>query len=110
MFGRDDIDAVARNAPTRYQRQSADERQPRTEAHRFTRVAHGAASELYSLDGFRIAFLSASLIAVVGTVGLLWTRSHTRRRLYEESGIVIAPLWVALISARGRRRPPRVRE
>lgn len=74
------------------------------------RVAGGAASELYSLDGFRIAFFSTYLIAVVGTVGLLWKRAHTRRRLSEESGIVIAPLWVALISARGRRRPPRVRE
>jgi MFS family permease len=74
------------------------------------RVAGGAASDLYGLDGFRVAFLAAFLIAVVGTVGLLWKRAHTRRRLSEESGIVIAPLWVALISARGRRRPPRVRE
>jgi hypothetical protein len=74
------------------------------------RVAQGAASDLYSLDGFRIAFLSAYLIAIVGTVGLLWKRAHTRRRMYEESGIVIAPLWVALISARGKKRPPRVRE
>lgn len=74
------------------------------------RVAQGAASDLYSLEGFRVAFLSSYLIAIVGTVGLLWKRRHTRRRLSEESGIVIAPLWVALISARGRRRPPRVRE
>jgi MFS family permease len=74
------------------------------------RVSTGAASDLYSLDGFRIAFLSTYVIAVVGTVGLLAKRAHTRRRLSEESGIVIAPLWVALMSARGRRRPPRVRE
>lgn len=74
------------------------------------RVSGGAASELYSLAGFRIAFFSTFLIAVVGTIGLFWKRRHTRRRLYEESGILIAPLWVALISARGRRRPPRVRE
>ena len=53
---------------------------------------------------------SAYLIAIVGTIGLLWKRTHTRRRIYEESGIVIAPLWVALISARGKKRPPRVRE
>lgn len=65
---------------------------------------------LYSLDGFRYAFFSTFIIPVVGTVGLLWKRAHTRRRLYEESGILIAPLWVALINARGRRRPPRVRE
>lgn len=74
------------------------------------RVAGGAASDLYSLDGFRIAFISAFLIAIVGTAGVLWTRTRTRRRLAEEEGIIIAPLWVALISARGRRRPPRVRE
>lgn len=74
------------------------------------RMAGGTASELYSLDGFRVAFFSTFVIAVVGTVGMIWKRTHTRRRLYEESGILIAPLWVALISARGRRRPPRVRE
>ena len=74
------------------------------------RVASGAASQLYSLDGFRIAFLTAYLIAVVGTVGLLWKRRHTRRRLFEEEGIEIAPLWVALFGARGRRRPPDVRQ
>ncbi|PZQ91489.1 MAG: MFS transporter [Leifsonia xyli] len=74
------------------------------------RVAGGAASDLYSLEGFRIAFLAVYLIAVVGTVGLLWKRAHTRRRLFEEEGISIAPLWVGLFRARGRKRPPRVRE
>ncbi|MFT4029891.1 MAG: MFS transporter [Protaetiibacter sp.] len=74
------------------------------------RVARGAAPELYSLDGFRIAFVTVYLVAVAGAAGLLATRRHTRRRLYEEEGIVIAPLWVALFGARGRRRPPRVRE
>jgi len=74
------------------------------------RVAGGAPSELYSLDGFRVAFFCTFITVVVGTIGLYWKRAHTRRRLYEESGIVIAPLWVALIKARGRRRPPRVRE
>jgi sugar phosphate permease len=74
------------------------------------RVAGGAAPALYSLDGFRIAFLTVYVVAAVGTVGLLATRRHTRRRLYEEEGIVIAPLWVALFGARGGKRPPRVRE
>lgn len=74
------------------------------------RVAAGATSQLYSLEGFRFAFLSVYLIAVVGTIGLLYKRRHTRRRLYEEQGIEIAPLWVALFGARGRRRPPDVRE
>jgi len=74
------------------------------------RVAGGAPSQLYSLDGFRIAFLAVYLVAIAGTVGVLWTRRHTRRRLSEEEGIIIAPLWVALFGARGGRRPPRVRE
>ncbi|AYF99174.1 MFS transporter [Protaetiibacter intestinalis] len=74
------------------------------------RVAGGAPSELYGLDGFRIAFFASYLIAVIGTVGLLAKRRHTRRRLYEEEGIQIAPLWVVLLSARGRRRPPGVRQ
>ncbi|MCS0498127.1 MFS transporter [Protaetiibacter mangrovi] len=75
------------------------------------RVAAGSSSSaLYSLEGFRVAFLVPYLVAVVGTVGLLWKRRHTRRRLYEEEGILVAPLWVALFRARGRKRPPRVRE
>lgn len=74
------------------------------------RVAGGAASQLYSLDGFRVAFLAVYGVGVVGTVGLLWKRRHTRRRLSEEEGIVVAPLWVALFGARGGKRPPRVRE
>jgi len=74
------------------------------------RVASGLPSQLYSLEGFRIAFASVFLVAIVGTVGVLWTRTHARRRLAAEEGIEIAPLWVALFSARGGRRPPRVRE
>jgi len=74
------------------------------------RIAGGAPSQLYSLDGFRIAFVAVYVIALVGTGGLLWKRRHTRRRLQAEEGINIAPLWVALFGARGRRRPPRVRE
>ncbi|QEO10191.1 MFS transporter [Protaetiibacter larvae] len=74
------------------------------------RVARGAASQLYSLDGFRVAFLAVYLVAVVGTVGLLRSRARTRKRLYEEEGIEIAPLWVALFGARDRRRPPGVRQ
>ncbi|QNO36448.1 MFS transporter [Protaetiibacter sp. SSC-01] len=74
------------------------------------RVASGLPSELYSLDGFRYAFFSVFLVALVGTVGVLWTRTRARRRLAAEEGIQIAPLWVALFSARVGRRPPRVRE
>ncbi len=74
------------------------------------RMASGLPSQLYSLDGFRIAFLTVFAVALVGTIGVLWTRTGARRRLAEEEGIEIAPLWVALFRARGGRRPPRVRE
>lgn len=73
------------------------------------RVAGGAPSALYSLEGFRIAFLAAFVVGAVGSVGLIWTRSRARRAIAAESGIEIAPLWVALL-ARGRRRPPDVRQ
>ena len=74
------------------------------------RVAAGEASALYSLDGFRLAFVSVFVIVAVGSVVLVVLRTRTRRRLFEEQGIEIAPLWVAVFSARGRRPPPDVRQ
>jgi len=65
-----------------------------------TRVASGAASDLYSFDSFRIAFVVPFLIVGAGVVGLLHARRRTRRRMYEERGIEIAPLWVALFRSR----------
>ncbi|HWU92154.1 MAG TPA: hypothetical protein VN106_02780, partial [Sphingomicrobium sp.] len=77
------------------------------------RVAAGSASDLYSLDSFRIAFLVPFVIVGVGVVGLLHARRRTRRRMYEERGIEIAPLWVALFRSRffvsRRRGRPRAR-
>jgi MFS family permease len=64
------------------------------------RVAGGAASHLYSFDSFRIAFLVPFAIVGAGVVGLLHARRRTRRRMYEERGIEIAPLWVALFRSR----------
>ncbi len=64
------------------------------------RVASGAASHLYSFDSFRIAFLVPFAIVGAGVVGLLHARRRTRRRMYEERGIEIAPLWVALFRSR----------
>jgi len=64
------------------------------------RVAGGAASQLYSFDSFRIAFLVPFAIVGSGVVGLLHARRRTRRRMYEERGIEIAPLWVALFRSR----------
>lgn len=69
------------------------------------RVAAGGASSLYSLDSFRIAFLVPYVVVAVGVVGLLRARRRTRRRMFEEEGIEIAPLWVALFGSRRRTRP-----
>lgn len=74
------------------------------------RLGAGIPSQLYSLDGFRVAFLSVFVICAVGSVVVLVLRKRTRRAYMEERGIQIAPLWVALFSARGRRRRPDVRE
>jgi MFS family permease len=64
------------------------------------RVASGAVSSLYSLDSFRIAFLVPFVVVAAGVVGLLHARRRTRRRMFEERGIEIAPLWVALFRSR----------
>jgi MFS family permease len=64
------------------------------------RVAGGAASSLYSFDSFRVAFVVPFVIVGAGVVGLLHARRRTRRRMYEERGIEIAPLWVALFRSR----------
>jgi sugar phosphate permease len=69
------------------------------------RVASGAASHLYAFDSFRIAFLVPFVVVAIGVVGLLHARRRTRRRMFEEEGIEIAPLWVALFRSRRRSRP-----
>lgn len=69
------------------------------------RVAAGGASDLYSFDSFRIAFLVPFAIVGAGLLGLLHARRRTRRRMFEERGIEIAPLWVALFRSRRRTRP-----
>ncbi len=55
-----------------------------------------APAELYSLAHFRIAFLVQYVVIGVGVVFLLDARRRTRRRLHEEEGIEVAPIWVAL--------------
>ena len=64
------------------------------------RMAAGAVSALYSLDSFRIAFLVPFVVVGAGVVGLLHARRRTRRRMFEERGIEIAPLWVPLFRSR----------
>ena len=65
----------------------------------------GVAEQLYSLDAFRIAFLVQFVVVGIGVAFLVRARRHTRRRLHEEEGIRVAPLWVSLVRVwRNRRR------
>ena len=59
---------------------------------------------LYSLGSFRVAFLVQYVVIGTGVVFLVLARRRTRRRLHEEEGIEVAPLWVSLIRA-WRKRP-----
>jgi MFS family permease len=69
------------------------------------RVAAGGQSDLYALDSFRWAFAVQYVIVGIGVGFLIRARRRTRRRMSEEEGIEVAPLWVALSEAwrmRGR--------
>jgi MFS family permease len=68
------------------------------------RVAGGAPSNLYAFDSFRLAFLVQYVVVGVGVVMLFVSRRRTRRRLAEDEGIQVGPLWVALVEARARRK------
>ncbi|AND16512.1 MFS transporter [Rathayibacter tritici] len=68
----------------------------------------GAASEqTYALEHFRLAWCVQYVVIGAGVVGLLLARRRTRRRLAEDEGITVAPLWVALNDRlrRGRAGP-----
>jgi MFS family permease len=64
----------------------------------------GSPASLYSLAGFRVAFLVQYLVVGIGVLFLLVARRQTRRKMHEEEGIQVAPLWVALSRAWRRRR------
>lgn len=68
------------------------------------RVARGAASDLYSLDSFRVAFAVQYLSVGIGVVFLVRARRKTRWQLSRDAGIEVAPLWVAIVRAWQRRR------
>ncbi len=59
----------------------------------------GVPSELYSLESFRLAFLVQYLVIGIGVAFLLLARRRTRRRMRDEEGITVGPLWVALVRA-----------
>jgi sugar phosphate permease len=63
----------------------------------------GVPQELYALNSFRVAFLVQYVIVGIGVVFLIRSRRATRRRLHEQEGIQVAPLWVAIGRAWRRR-------
>jgi MFS family permease len=67
-------------------------------------AAGAAPEELYRLDAFRLAFLVQYLVIGFGVVMLILARRRTRRRIVEEEGIQVGPLWVAALEAIRRRR------
>lgn len=56
----------------------------------------GVASDLYSLDHFRVAFSVQYVILGFGVVFALHARRRTRRLMSVDEGIQVAPIWVAL--------------
>ncbi|PPF27502.1 MULTISPECIES: nitrate/nitrite transporter [unclassified Rathayibacter] len=68
----------------------------------------GASSEqTYSLEQFRLAWCVQYVVVGAGVVGLVVARRRTRRRLAEDEGITVAPLWVALSDRMRRGRAGR---
>jgi MFS family permease len=53
-------------------------------------------ASLYSLESFRLAWCVQYVVVGLGVLGLISARRRTRRRLAEDEGITVAPLWVAL--------------
>jgi cyanate permease len=72
----------------------------------FARARGGSSSaaSLYTLAGFRLAFLVQYVVVGTGVVFLVIARRQTRRRMHEQEGIEVAPLWVSLMRAWRRAR------
>jgi sugar phosphate permease len=68
------------------------------------RMAAGMPSEIFSWEGFRLAFLVQFVVVGAGIAAMLHARRRTRRLLHEEEGIQVAPLWVVWVRERKRRR------
>jgi MFS family permease len=65
--------------------------------------AGGGDASLYDLDHFRWAFAIQYVIVGAGVVFLVRARRRTRRRMAQDEGIEVGPLWVALVGAWRRR-------
>ncbi|GAA2173517.1 MFS transporter [Agrococcus versicolor] len=68
------------------------------------RLDAGIDAGLYDWEAFRIALSVQFLALGLGAAMLLHARRRTRRRLQEEDGVTVAPLWSALLAAIRRRR------
>lgn len=68
------------------------------------RGGSGVPEELYSLESFRIAFVSQAVVVGAGVVMLVISRRRARARLHEDEGITVAPIWVVLVRMWRRRR------
>ena len=68
------------------------------------RIAGGLPSDVFSWDSFRAALTVQYLIVGAGVVFLVIARRRTRRRMHEDEGIQVPPLWVALVRSRRRRK------
>jgi MFS family permease len=67
------------------------------------RVGAGLPDDLFAWDSFRLAFCVQYLVVGTGVVFLGLARRRTRRKLHEDEGIQVGPLWVALVRAWRRR-------
>ncbi|PPG30954.1 nitrate/nitrite transporter [Rathayibacter sp. AY2B9] len=66
-----------------------------------------SSEQTYSLEHFRLAWCVQYVVVGAGVVGLVVARRRTRRRLAEDEGITVAPLWVALSDRMRRGRAGR---
>jgi len=66
--------------------------------------SHLESTALYTIDGFRIAFAVQYIVVGVGVVFLLAARRRTRKRLLDDEGIEVGPLWVVLVARWNRGR------
>lgn len=66
-------------------------------------IHRSTGGQLYTLDSFRVAFAVQYLVVGAGFGFLMSARRRTRRRLQEEEGIAVAPLWVSIVRAWRRR-------